>query len=252
MIPALNGRRTIAAYRMARWELRLRRALRAAIKVQQHALEARLRSRTASVPPWDDGEWNDDLDEVGDVVRSILSEAAVVAVHKLGKDALVLSSVEDALRARIARFSDQVRGLSSHLVPRLESELATGLAHGESVDALVARVQEVFVRVEHQQRTLVRTWVVGSSNQAAFEAGDALVQAGEDALDRVWLSAGNDGRTRPDHAEADGQRVGPGEPFIVGGEELMWPGDPDGSPEQVMNCRCVTLSLAPDEEIAPA
>jgi hypothetical protein len=40
---------------------------------------------------------------------------------------------------------------------------------------------------------------------------------------------------------ADGQVVGLDEPFIVGGEQLMYPGDPAGSPGNICNCLCDTF-----------
>lgn len=44
--------------------------------------------------------------------------------------------------------------------------------------------------------------------------------------------------SREEHMEADGQEVKLSEAFEVGGEELMYPGDPKGSPWNVCNCRC--------------
>jgi len=57
---------------------------------------------------------------------------------------------------------------------------------------------------------------------------------------RAWDSAG-DARTRETHAAADLQDPVPqGQPFIVGGYSLMYPGDTSlGAPaEEVINCRC--------------
>ncbi len=51
----------------------------------------------------------------------------------------------------------------------------------------------------------------------------------------------HDSKTREDHAEADGQEVGMDEPFDVGGEQLMYPGDPAGSAGNVINCRCTVI-----------
>ncbi len=248
MQPALNGQRAIAAYRQLRWEARLRRQLRATLAAQQAEAIAHLRSRTAASMTWDEERWADALSELDETVYAILAEAAGVSVRSLGAErvAFALSLVEDALRARVSSFGAQVGGMVGRLVPALENELAAGVAAGESVDHLVERVHRLFAGTDARTRTLVRTWVVGSSNQAAYETGEALVASGEQ-LDRAWLAA-QDSRTRPDHAEADGQRVGHGEPFIVGGEELMFPGDPSGSLEQVANCRCSLLVLAPDEE----
>jgi hypothetical protein len=53
----------------------------------------------------------------------------------------------------------------------------------------------------------------------------------------VW-KATDDDRTRDDHAEADGQEVPAGDYFTVGGEQLLYPGDPDGSLGNTENCRC--------------
>jgi hypothetical protein len=40
------------------------------------------------------------------------------------------------------------------------------------------------------------------------------------------------------HRDADGQTVPVFMPFQVAGEPLQFPGDPSGSPENVINCRC--------------
>ncbi len=61
-----------------------------------------------------------------------------------------------------------------------------------------------------------------------------------------WLSAYAED-TREAHKEADAQyRADPiplEEPFIVGGEELMYPGDPAGSPGNIINCLCSTYPV---------
>jgi len=44
--------------------------------------------------------------------------------------------------------------------------------------------------------------------------------------------------SREEHVEADGQEVKLDEYFEVGGEKLMYPGDPRGSAWNVCNCRC--------------
>ena len=56
---------------------------------------------------------------------------------------------------------------------------------------------------------------------------------------RAWDSTG-DARTRETHAAADGQVVGQGEAFNVGGALLMFPGDTSlGAPAgETINCRC--------------
>ena len=56
----------------------------------------------------------------------------------------------------------------------------------------------------------------------------------------TWNTVGDD-RVRDAHADdGEGQTVPAGQPFLVGGEELMYPGDPAGSDWNIMNCRCWT------------
>jgi len=55
-----------------------------------------------------------------------------------------------------------------------------------------------------------------------------------------WLSAFAP-ESRDEHMATDGQVVGLDEPFIVGGEQLQYPGDPAGSPGNICNCLCATF-----------
>lgn len=59
---------------------------------------------------------------------------------------------------------------------------------------------------------------------------------------KEWLTS-IDGRERPEHAAANGQIVAQQDAFTVGGERLMYPGDPAGSPWNTINCRCTTLPV---------
>lgn len=59
---------------------------------------------------------------------------------------------------------------------------------------------------------------------------------------KTWIAILDD-RTRPEHAEADGQEVDIDEPFIVGGEELMEPRDDSlgASDWNIFGCRCEVI-----------
>lgn len=58
-----------------------------------------------------------------------------------------------------------------------------------------------------------------------------------------------DARTRESHREADKQRTLLTSPFIVGGEQLQFPGDPRGSAQEVINCRCTLLPVVLGETL---
>lgn len=88
-----------------------------------------------------------------------------------------------------------------------------------------ARAKTVAVTEVH------RAWNMGAL-AAALRAQQRL-----GPLTKTW-DARDDSATRPGHKRADGQTVFINQPFIVNMEALMVPGDPAGSPSNVINCRC--------------
>ncbi len=87
-------------------------------------------------------------------------------------------------------------------------------------------------------RVIARTESHSASNAATQEAAKATGLP----MRKEWVSARGE-RTREDHNEADGQVVDLNMPFIVGGEELMYPGDMSGSAANVINCRCASVMI---------
>jgi len=82
---------------------------------------------------------------------------------------------------------------------------------------------------------IARTEVHGAANYGSVSAA---AETGL-RLRKEWISA-EDERTRESHAAANGQIVAQDDAFDVGGEALMYPGDPGGSAAEVINCRCTT------------
>lgn len=102
------------------------------------------------------------------------------------------------------------------------AQSSTGLTqHGMSWDALVRRIARTEATAVHNFSTLDRL-------------------AAEGYPDKRWV-AHHDDATRDSHLAADGQTIPLVAAFIVGGEALMVPGDPGGSPAVSFNCRCVIV-----------
>lgn len=97
--------------------------------------------------------------------------------------------------------------------------------------------------VESAIRT-ARTAVTAAENGGRQASYERAAEMGIE-LTRKWLAT-HDARTRHAHGAADGQEVGVKEPFIVGGEKLMFPGDSSmgASGWNIYNCRC-GLETAP-------
>jgi hypothetical protein len=109
---------------------------------------------------------------------------------------------------------------------------------GERVKARILKSQ--FTQYStYQARRVVRTESTNAANYATYKSASDIF-AGQD-MQKMWM-AGRDARVRPAHQAAHRQIVDYNKPFIVGGEQLKWPGDPAGSASNVINCRC---SFAP-------
>ena len=86
----------------------------------------------------------------------------------------------------------------------------------------------------------LRALLIAGSMAALIGEYDDLITAVENgATTKTWHTE-RDKRVRPTHKEAELQTVPIWEPFIVGGAELMFPGDDSlGAPdEELSNCRC--------------
>jgi len=152
------------------------------------------------------------------------------------EDALA-EEAERFLRDRKQRYAPPI---VDTLIRQLRAELVAGVRAGERISDLRARVQRVLVdQAPDRVNKIVRTEVIGGLNRGSLEAYKRSPVVGK----KVWLTA-RDGRVRPtkpghfNHQAADGQTVPKGEPFIVSGELLMHPGDPNGSPGNIIRCRC--------------
>jgi uncharacterized protein with gpF-like domain len=96
---------------------------------------------------------------------------------------------------------------------------------------------------ENRAITIARTETGIAANQSLVSAAE---NSGIDGLQKEWVAV-NDGRTRPDHVEANGQTVPLDGDFDIGGVKMSQPLDPDGPPEEVINCRCAVVFSKGDE-----
>ena len=97
---------------------------------------------------------------------------------------------------------------------------------------LSEQIREI-ARIDSRYRAhmIARTETHSASQAATIVAAEATGLVKE----KEWVSA-DDPRTREAHQNID--NVPMGQPFIVDGEELDYPGDPRGSAGNIINCRC--------------
>lgn len=88
---------------------------------------------------------------------------------------------------------------------------------------------------KHRATLIARTESTGAYNYGAL---NALVDEGVSC--KRWMAT-NDTRTRETHQDVNGEVVRVRSPFIVGGAELMMPGDPTSPAAEICNCRCTIV-----------
>ncbi|MDX3074611.1 phage portal protein [Streptomyces sp. MI02-7b] len=137
--------------------------------------------------------------------------------------------VAGELDARITELAGQVTATTEQVLrSRL---LAAGVAEGESIPELRARIQQVFTDLSDYRATMIaRTETVGAYNAAAFTAA-----LNEGATRKRWLAT-DDTRTRRTHKAANGSEVPMNKRFPL--TASRWPGDPAAPANQSINCRC--------------
>lgn len=120
--------------------------------------------------------------------------------------------------------------------------LSDGQARGQSRDTIAARIEGTLLTSgsewwENRAKVIVRTETNRAWNAGVLAAAQYYEPPTGPGWVKVW-DADLDGHERPAHRRADGQRRALTDTFQVGGEDLRFPGDPAGSPSNVINCRC--------------
>lgn len=192
--------------------------------------------------------WGEQLDDVIVEIRETF-DAGSFGAADVEPDAMVrVQRHLEESRNRLARVPDSVYN-------SVRGATMTATTEGWSIDELAARVDEILAeagaeRWRNRARVIARTEAIGAYNGGRYAGFVSYAKQFGGEWEKVWLAT-HDHRTRYTHARetgADGQRVGLLEPFKVGQGLLMFPGDPTGPPEEVIQCRCSIL-LAREGEI---
>lgn len=123
---------------------------------------------------------------------------------------------------------------------QLTNALTSGIIRGQSI----GKIANEFQRVTNMDRTSAlrnaRTATTGAQNAGRQESYNKAAEMGIE-IEKEWIAT-EDSRTRESHAEMDGVRIKYNSTFPNG---LEYPGDPNGAPEEVYNCRCTVRAIIP-------
>lgn len=145
-----------------------------------------------------------------------------------------------------------VKGVVETTKDKIRSILATALEEGEGVFEIAKRIDSLYLDqiIPNRSEVIARTEIVAASNEGSLVGA---ITSGL-RLQKLWLSQ-EDGKVREAHQEAadEGRWYPIDDPFVVGGEKLMYPGDTSmgASPENTIQCRCTQIYREVDENDAP-
>ena len=124
---------------------------------------------------------------------------------------------------------------SQATLTRVDTSIKTLLTEGYQSGKGINYVANLLIKRFDQLQTweaqrIARTEIHNSHNTAVM---DTYQELGVEYT--MWISAGDDGRTRDSHLEVDGEIIPMGGTYSNG---LKYPGDTDGPIEEWINCRC--------------
>lgn len=231
------------------WEARMKK------RISRYLMDARaetLRNLAAQTEPKAQGKALDPIEILFDlgqwitewtrglieIERNALERAGFeLWTDELGKtDPLVMPAENVDLALAIRR--NRIKNAGERVWQTVKGKVEKAIADGMPNEELAKEIKRVFAGIDEQRsRTIANTEIT-----AAYEVARDMTFQTAGVEWTQWVAAG-DGRERDTHRQADGQIRESGTPFDVGLAKLLFPGDPSGPPEEVINCRCVRIAV---------
>lgn len=174
--------------------------------------------------------WRSDLEDL--IYRfheTIMRDGMMHVIRLMGHKNEQLEFLLNFIRPELRRYSQQRAELiEQFLRDRINAELASG--------ETPMQVRQNIVRIlstRNYALRIARTEAHTALERGAWEAANSLGVR----VTKEWVSR-EDSLVRFAHAAAHGQVREVDENFVVGGELMMYPGDPKASARNNANCRC--------------
>jgi len=182
-----------------------------------------------------------------------LKDGAEMAAEQVGTSSFIFNPLDKAFLAYMEmRVTKIPKGMVETIKDQLRDVLTQGITAGEGVNELAERVKGVYNMASGRTLTIARTESASSINAGRF------IQLEKEGVQKhEWITA-LDEAVRDSHKALEGSIATLGEEFDFGGKGgfsgssgLKYPGDMEGEPGEVINCRCVTLPIitTKDDEI---
>ncbi len=129
----------------------------------------------------------------------------------------------------------------------ITAEITSGILQGESLGKIATRIQNITDANRTSAIRNARTALTAAENAGRQDSFSSATKMGI-KLEKQWLAT-LDGRTRHSHAMLDEIHIPNDEKFSNG---CMFPGDPNGPPEEIYNCRCTLTAYLSDVDTSDA
>lgn len=173
--------------------------------------------------------------KIGQMYREELQGKKVKSAWADYFDNFILPAMMDRNKIKIKSITETTSDIVRELINQLNDQ-------GEGVQVIKqALIDSYKTTAAYRAEAIARTEVNSAANQSAFESTKGMGIK----VKKYWSTSGLQ-NIRPSHikAEEDSYATDGIEEDQKFSNGLMYPGDPEGSAEEVINCRC-TLILLP-------
>jgi len=186
-------------------------------------------------------DWKKEVEIFIDIALPLHTETIVQAgkdaASRVGSTFTINEEVRVYIKKKTMKFATEVNETTKE---NLKNTLSQGIEEGESLEDLRKRVEHTFeVRQGAGARAVASTETLASVNGGWLEA----YKQSKVVNKKEWYHAGSSKNDRPEHIAISGEERGLDDKFSIG---LMFPGDPDASPDQTTNCKCIILEVIED------
>jgi len=170
---------------------------------------------------------------IGQLAKPITAPTSMVTVSPQ-----LLKSLADYRSDLLTGVTDNIRNTVTEIVRRGVLTGKTQLQVMKEIGDAVGKGR--FKNLSYRAEMIFRTEFVRIGNIAGQEG---MLDSAKyiPGLRKKWITSLHN--SRPAHIAANGQVVLVEKPYRVDGEDLMYPLDPHGSPQNVINCRCLSVPV---------
>lgn len=187
------------------------------------------------------------LEKTDPVRKAMIEQTMTPALREAG---LSFDVTNPLTNATLASTAAQVKGIAETTQLNLMQIIRSSYRNGLSIPQTASLIREGMKSASKTRATMIaRTELARGVNGGSLAATQLVASATGSQYDKRWeTAAGAKYPRHEDYPDLDGQIVALNATFTVGADQLQYPSDPDGSPEETINCRCAMTYHTPEGE----